>query len=96
MTLIVRNNVLYSNLCCHQFRILRSVTIRCQAIVGSMYSIRAAMFHVKHTDDKKPTLWAGLLGIDLGLCERLHIVAMQQILDAIVYKCRIVTIVGTE
>ena len=55
------------------------------------------MFHVKHTDNKKAHLVrVGLLDNDQGLCRRLHSVAMQQILDAIVYERRIVAIVWAK
>ena len=37
------------------------------ALYDTSQASRHYMFHVKHTDDKKPALWAGLLDIDLSL-----------------------------
>ena len=55
------------------------------------------MFHVKHTDNKKAHLVrAGLLDNDPGLCSHLHSIAMQQILNAIVYERRIIAVIWAK
>ena len=67
---ILHGSIIYLPSSLHRYRVIpvHGVTIRCQAIVGSLYSIRAAMFHVKHIDDKKPALWGRACWALLWVC----------------------------